>query len=495
MLSMTHAETNYAMMNPATEGKVVVNFNNDNPIIVERISRIINYIYENHANRITLKELAEREHLSTFYISHLIRDYIGMNFQELLCFARVEMSEILLLETDRKISAIAREVGFSTTSYYNKFFQKWFGHTPLEYRQLYTPHVLGMERPVRLKLLSDNQAVSLIRRCMSAVSDQEKHGAAINRHYLTVDVNPQMSPVIDTQHLLEVIITQEDYQVMGEKLFDLLHELGASRVILAFRQGDGEERVASIEKWKALMMERLHSDGYEVSAICGNDLSCGFSAGHDSIAAAIHLFRKWLVSQENVLRCRLRDQGERSRILKGTPSCLTSCLVPKPSFHAYRLLNHIKGKLLCWGKYYYVIKNSLQKTDSYTFVTINYNDAIQNLCMRNVGIYEANDIISSFQDERNIDFSISVEPGQYVIAKYGLSNSNSIFEHMAHLGFPDAFPLPENWIYMLNTAPESQVGVEKVDGKLNINSAIKGAGIHIIVVEKITASHGIENQK
>lgn len=40
------------------------------------------------------------------------------------------MSEIPLLETDCKISAIARDAGFSTTSYYNKYFVKWFGHTP-----------------------------------------------------------------------------------------------------------------------------------------------------------------------------------------------------------------------------------------------------------------------------------------------------------------------------------------------------------------------------
>jgi AraC-type DNA-binding domain-containing proteins len=156
------------------EDQVVVNFKNDNSLALERISRIITYVYENHASRITLEDLAEREHLSTFYISHLIRDYMGINFQELLCFARVEMSEIPLLETDRKISTIARNVGFSTTSYYDKFFSKWFGHTPLEYRQLYTSHILSSSRPVLLERLSDNQAISLIRRSMSAVTDQEK---------------------------------------------------------------------------------------------------------------------------------------------------------------------------------------------------------------------------------------------------------------------------------------------------------------------------------
>ena len=42
----------------AFEGQQVLNFKNNNPIIVERISRIINYVYENHANKISLEDLA-----------------------------------------------------------------------------------------------------------------------------------------------------------------------------------------------------------------------------------------------------------------------------------------------------------------------------------------------------------------------------------------------------------------------------------------------------
>lgn len=463
----------------AFEGQSVVNFNNDNPVIVERISRIINYIYANHASKITLEELAEREHLSTFYVSHLIRDHIGINFKEFLCFARVEMSEILLLETDRKISVIAKDVGFSTTSYYDKFFEKWFGHTPLEYRQLYTSHILSSVRPARYILLSDNQAISLIKRCLSAVSDQEKSSSVINRLQLTVDVNPQMPPVMNIHPFLEVVITQEDYHTMGERLFNMLYDLRASKVILACRQGDSETTAA-------LIANRLSFIGYEVFTVYDNGLYCGSSAGYDSIAAAIHIFRTYFISKENMLHCRLRDQGEPSRILKGAPSCISSCLVPKPSFYAYKLLKNIKGELLDWGKYYYVIKNDLSEKDSYTLVVINYNDDIQNLYMRNASVFEVNDIIRSFQHELQVDFSIPVESGQYVIAKYALSNSNSIFMHMSHLGFPEAFPLPEAWAHMLNTEPQAQVSVENVDDKLNISSAIKGAGIHIIVVKKVS---------
>ncbi|WP_164914434.1 helix-turn-helix domain-containing protein [Aminipila luticellarii] len=462
----------------AFEDRVVVNFQKDDSVAVDRISRIINYVYEHHASKITLEDLAEREHLSTFYISHLIRDYMGINFQEFLCFARVEMSEIRLLETDRKISEIAKDVGFSTTSYYEKFFTKWFGHTPLEYRQLYTSHILSPARPVRLKTLSDNQAVSLIRRCMSAVRDQEKSSSVINRLHLTVDVNPEQTPIMNIHHVLEVVITHEDYRIMGERLFNMLYDLNPSRVLVAFRPEDSEATTA-------LIANRLSFIGYEVSTVCDTSLCCTSSAGYDSIAAAVNIFQSCFTLEKALLHCRLRDQGEPSRMLKGTPSCITSCLIPKPSFYAYRLLRNIKGKLLYWGKYYYVIKNDWSERDSYTLVVINYNDGIQHLSMRNASVYEAKDIISSFKDELNVDFSVPVESGQYVIAKYALSNSNSIFAHMSHLGFSETVPLPEAWVHMLNTEPPSQVSVENVDDKLNISSAINGAGIHIIVVKKV----------
>lgn len=462
----------------AFEDRVVVNFQNDNPVVVERISRIINYVYEHHASRITLEDLAEREHLSTFYISHLIRNYMGINFQEFLCFARAEMSEILLLETDAKVSVIAKDVGFSTTSYYEKFFKKWFGHTPSAYRTLYQSHILSNSRPARYEPLSENQAVSLIRQCLSAESDQEKSASVIDKLHLTVEVNEDTAPLREIHPDLEVVITPEDYQVMGEQLFSALHELNATRVIIAYRADDNESAVSLIEN-------RLCFSGYQVSKVCDNGLSSGFSAGNDSIAAAVHLFGTYFQSKENRLHCRLRDQGSPSRMLKGEPACITSCMVPKPAFYAYRLLKNFKGKLLCCEKQFAVLKNDFPQHNSYTIVVVNGNEDIFSLSSRSAGVHEANDIINSFKDELNIDFTIPVEPGQYIVAKYVLSKANSIFTHMAHLGFPNDCPIPQGWMHMLNTQPSTQVNVREVAEELSISSMIKGAGVHVILVKKI----------
>ena len=108
-------------------------FEHGNPVEVERVSRICQYIYQRYADNLTLADISEMEHLSTFYISHMIKDFTGMCFRNFLCFARVEWSEIELLDSNAKISQIARDVGFSTTAYYEKYFCRWFHNDPQEH--------------------------------------------------------------------------------------------------------------------------------------------------------------------------------------------------------------------------------------------------------------------------------------------------------------------------------------------------------------------------
>ena len=84
-----------------------------------------------------IRDRAEIEHLSTYYISHMMKSCLGLNFREFLSFSRVEFSEMMLLQTDEKIHTIAKRIGFSTTAYYEKFFLRWFGRLPAEHREHY----------------------------------------------------------------------------------------------------------------------------------------------------------------------------------------------------------------------------------------------------------------------------------------------------------------------------------------------------------------------
>ncbi len=109
----------------------------ENKVLSGRLMRITTYMYDNYSRKLTLNEIAEREHLSLFYLSHVIKEATGLSFQGLLNFIRVEESEKLVLDTRKKMGAISEECGFSALRYFVKHFEQWFGMPPAEYRKLY----------------------------------------------------------------------------------------------------------------------------------------------------------------------------------------------------------------------------------------------------------------------------------------------------------------------------------------------------------------------
>ena len=126
-------------------------------------------MYDNYNRKLTLSEIAEREHLSIYYLSHIIKEATGLSFQDLLSYIRVEESEKLLLGTNKKIGAIAEESGFSAVRYYIKHFEQWFGMHPLEYRKKYIGKIFSREIEARYTLCPPAQIEEAIRRQVTGV--------------------------------------------------------------------------------------------------------------------------------------------------------------------------------------------------------------------------------------------------------------------------------------------------------------------------------------
>lgn len=101
----------------------------------ERYHRIAKYIFNNYDNNITLQDIAKKEFLSTHYLSHEIKDATGHSFTDLVNLTRVEEAAKLLLDTDKTISEITEDIGFSHTRYLNKHFKIHYKYTPLQYRK------------------------------------------------------------------------------------------------------------------------------------------------------------------------------------------------------------------------------------------------------------------------------------------------------------------------------------------------------------------------
>ena len=93
------------------------------------------YIHNNAAYKITLEDLASREGLSTFYLSHFIRQFLGISYQEYLAQVRLSLAVNMLTTTAKSVSSIAAESGFSDIKYLNRHLRAAYGCDPAEYRQ------------------------------------------------------------------------------------------------------------------------------------------------------------------------------------------------------------------------------------------------------------------------------------------------------------------------------------------------------------------------
>jgi|GEM_PF-2172497 len=102
---------------------------------MDRLYRIIRFIYENHDQKITLGSLAELEHLSPYYVSHLIKNNTGLSFQNFLNYSRVEFAEKYLLDGRYTLTQISGYCGFSSPAYFNKCFRIWHGVTPAQFKK------------------------------------------------------------------------------------------------------------------------------------------------------------------------------------------------------------------------------------------------------------------------------------------------------------------------------------------------------------------------
>lgn len=101
----------------------------------QRMNRIIRFIKGNYTSKITLNDIAEKEHLTTSYLSHFFKNQLHQSFQSYVNSLRFEHAVMLLVKTDRKMIDICIESGFSDSKYMNKAFMDVYHMTPREFRR------------------------------------------------------------------------------------------------------------------------------------------------------------------------------------------------------------------------------------------------------------------------------------------------------------------------------------------------------------------------
>lgn len=99
-----------------------------------RIGDAIVHIETNYTDKITLEELAEKSHLSQRHFSRIFQKCIGRPPIDHLMHVRCQKAAELLKGTDRTITDIAFDCGFSDSNYFTRCFRKTMDRTPKQYR-------------------------------------------------------------------------------------------------------------------------------------------------------------------------------------------------------------------------------------------------------------------------------------------------------------------------------------------------------------------------
>ncbi len=92
--------------------------------------KILEYISENYAEKLTLQSLANEFNYSSAYLSRLFCTQIGVNFKYYLDNIRVRKAMDMLLTTDMTVSEISLACGYENIRTFNNVFKKVTGVVP-----------------------------------------------------------------------------------------------------------------------------------------------------------------------------------------------------------------------------------------------------------------------------------------------------------------------------------------------------------------------------
>lgn len=100
-----------------------------------RFERIKRYIDDNICTGVRVSDIAQLMFLSEKQISRIIKHCCGYSAKEYILSRRHEKAKEFLKYTDKSISEIAEQLGFSSVQYFVCAFERREGETPLKFRK------------------------------------------------------------------------------------------------------------------------------------------------------------------------------------------------------------------------------------------------------------------------------------------------------------------------------------------------------------------------
>lgn len=95
----------------------------------------ISHIMKSSHGRCSREELASQLHYSGEYLNRIVKKYTGKTLLSYGQSIYLEEAKELLEHSDKNISTIIEELGFSNRSHFYRLFEKQYGKSPLDYRK------------------------------------------------------------------------------------------------------------------------------------------------------------------------------------------------------------------------------------------------------------------------------------------------------------------------------------------------------------------------
>lgn len=99
-----------------------------------RLQKMLSYIYENYAGKITLSDIAGAAHISRSEAGRCFQSYLGCSPVEALINYRLQTARRLLHETTLTLQEISFSCGFHSVNYFSRQFRKRYGYSPRKIR-------------------------------------------------------------------------------------------------------------------------------------------------------------------------------------------------------------------------------------------------------------------------------------------------------------------------------------------------------------------------
>ncbi|MCL2842805.1 MAG: helix-turn-helix domain-containing protein [Oscillospiraceae bacterium] len=98
------------------------------------VKEIQTYIEMNYADEISLTMLSQWYYFSKEYLSRCFKEAAGCGIYEFVTDTRMKKAKELLMNTNAKISVVAKMVGYKDQNYFSRVFKKYYGVYPSEFK-------------------------------------------------------------------------------------------------------------------------------------------------------------------------------------------------------------------------------------------------------------------------------------------------------------------------------------------------------------------------